>query len=86
VLKRFDNPVFMYDDEIDRTYEDMWVLVKQKDDSVFGGYVMATIEHSPTSRDILYNILEKELDFEGYIHYGYIDKGESLDVVYITSE
>lgn len=29
MLKRFDNPVFMESEEINRTYEGMWVLVKQ---------------------------------------------------------
>ena len=89
MLKRFDNPVFMEIEEIDRAYEGMWVLVKQnsKDAHTWdGGYVVAMIEDSPNSRSILRNILENELDFQGYIHYGYIDKGESLDVVYITSE
>ena len=86
MLKRFDNPAFMEIEEIDRVYEGMWVLVKQdnKDAHTWeGGYVVAMITDSPDSRSILRNLLENELNFQGYIHYGYIDKGESLDVVYI---
>ena len=89
MLKRFDNPIFMTNEEMDVAYEGMFVLVKKRDKSdliYYGGYVLATIENAPNSRDALYEILEKELDFNGYIHYGHIDKGESLDVVYITSK
>ena len=88
MLRRFDNPIFMTNEEIDTTYEGMWALVKKRneDDLMYdGGYVVATIEHSPDSRGILCDILEEELGFKGYIHYGYIDKGENIDVVFIAS-
>ena len=88
MLKRFDNPVFMEIDEINRTYEGMWVLVKQdKRDahSWDGGYVIGIASDTDEERDILHDALEKELDYIGFLTYGHIDRGESLDVVYIAT-
>ena len=89
MIKRFENPSFMENGEINRIYEGMWVLVKQNsaDDLIWdGGYVVAIASDTDENRDILHEALDKELDFAGYLHYGHIDKGESLDVVYIATK
>ena len=89
LLKRFENPAFMTNEEMDATYEGMWVLVRKRNQSdliYYGGYVVAIANDSNENWNALHDILDKELDFSGYIHYGHVDKGESLDVVYIASK
>ena len=82
VIKRFDNPTFMEAEEMNRVYEGMWVLVKQdsKDAHTWdGGYVVAIASDTNENRDILHDALEKELDYVGFLTYGHIDRGESLE-------
>ena len=89
MLTRFDSPAFMENAEIDKIYEGMLVLVRKrnKTDLIFdGGYVIAIADDTVENEDKLHDILDRELDFAGYIHYGYIDKGENLDVVYLAAE
>ena len=89
MLKRFDNPAFMESEEINRVYEGMWVLVKQDSKEAHtwdGGYVVGIASDTEENWEILHDALEKELHFVGFLTYGHIDRGESLDVVYITSK
>ena len=89
MLKRFDNPVFMEIEEINKTYEGMWVLVKQDRRDAHswdGGHVIGIASDTDENEEILHEALDKELDFVGFLHYGHIDRGENLDVVYIASK
>ena len=89
MLKRLEPPVFMTNEEIDRVYEGMYALVKlqnRNDLMYYGGQVIAVADDTIEDEDALHDILDKELDFIGYTHYGHIDRGESLDVVYVTAK
>jgi hypothetical protein len=89
MLKRFENPVFMELEEINKTYEGMWVLAKKTSKDAIswdGGYVVGVASDTDENWEVLHESLDKELNFVGFLHYGHIDRGENLDVVYIASK
>ncbi|MCL2218088.1 MAG: hypothetical protein FWB91_13865 [Defluviitaleaceae bacterium] len=84
-MERFKNPIFMTNQEINKTYEGKFVLVGKKDANVTifdGGYVLAVADDTSENHRSFIKEVRYNLQGTGYVHYAYIDKGDDLRVVF----
>jgi hypothetical protein len=80
-ITRYDGTRFITEEEIDREFTGMYVLIRlDMEDTWSGGYLIASAEGNGAMRSLLSDIAIDELNSEAKIKYGCVSRGGGFNV------
>ena len=83
-MTTLENRLFMDIVDVNNQYEGKWVLMAQEDRSKYfeDGYLIAYADDTDENYEKMLDMLEMELEDNGYVHYAHVDTGESFYVIF----